>query len=253
MRCTSCGSEAPAGARFCTNCGASFSPVATTPGVRPSPTALPVAPSGFVYLFGDRFAGRDKLLSAGEKLPCSDVKVQKKELVQAMFRAAFASLERDGHLSLTLGQKKALLFKTSAVFVTLNRREVQESGGLETRILHALTGDPRRDCVEEVVGRVIGEDSIDPWGVVIDQTREYLLQHGYFVEGERGGLGKFIPGRKLLPQCERIIALQRHLSAVQALLEGLPSRDSALNKQLCEDIKRGIALRYETQELDVDE
>lgn len=238
MRCPGCGSEVVGGARFCPGCGA--------------PLGSP-SPSGVVYLFGDRFAGRDKLLSAGEKLPCSDVKVQKRELAQEMFRAAFASLAQGGQLSLALGQKKTLLFKSSAVFVTLNRREALELGGLEAGILRALTGDPKRDSVEEVVGRAIGEESIDPWGAAIDQARGHLLQLGYFVEEERGGLGRLVPGRKLLPQCERIAALQGHVPTVQALLAGLSSRDPALNKQLGDDIKKGITSRYKTREIDADE
>jgi len=240
LRCTGCGSEVGAGARFCPNCGAQLGPVVPSP-------------SGLVYLFGDRFAGRDKLLAVGEKLPCSEVKVQKKDLVQAMFRGAFASLAQDGCLSLSLGQKKILLFKASAVFVTINRREARESGGLEAGILEVLTGDPRRDSVEEGVGRAIGEESVDPWGAVIDQTREHLLRLGYFVEEERSGLGRLVPGRKLLPQCERIMALQGNVPTVLALLEGLSSRDPTLNKQLGEDTKKGITSRYKTREIDADE
>jgi hypothetical protein len=57
----------------------------------------------------------------------------------------------------------------------------------------------------------------------------------------------------LLPQCELIAALQGHVPAVQALLAGLSSRDPALNKQLGEDIKKGITSRYKTREIDADE
>lgn len=241
LRCPGCGSEVGVSARFCPGCGA--------------PISAPVAPSpsGIVYLFGDRFAGRDKLLSVDERLPCSDARVQKEALAREMFRAAFASLAKEGYLSLALGQKKTLLFKSGAVFVTLKKRETFGGGGLEANILQALTGDPRKDGVEDVVGRALGDESIDPWGIAIEQTKEHLLGLGYFVKEERSGLGRLIPGRRLQPQCERIATLQGHVPAIQVLLEGLSSRDPALNKQLGEDIKKGITSRYKTREIDADE
>ncbi len=253
MRCTNCGSEVPAAARFCTHCGDSVGSVATMPAVSPVSANLPIAPSGLVYLLGDRFVERDTAFTAGEKLPCSEIKVKKKDLTQAMFRAAFASLAQEGRCSLTLGQKKTLLFKTNAVLVTVNRHDAPDPGGLEARLLHALTGNPQKDSVEELVWRVIGETSIDPWAEVIGQVKEYLFQQGYFLEGERSGLAKVIAGRKLLPQCDRIVALEGHLPTVQALLESLHCQDSALNKQLCEDIKKGINSRYEAPQADQDD
>ena len=241
MRCAGCGSEVVVGSRFCPSCGAPIS----TP-VAPSPSCI-------VYLFGDRFAGRDKLLSVDERLPGSNARVQKEALAREMFRAAFASLANEGYLSLVLGHKTILLFKSGAVFVTLHKRGAPEGGGLEANILQALTGDPRKDSVEDVVRRAIGDESIDPWGSAIEQTREHLLGRGYFVKEERGGLGRLIPGRRLQPQCERIATLQGHVPTVQALLESLANRDPALNKQLGEDIKKGITSHYKTREIDADE
>jgi hypothetical protein len=256
MRCSNCGSELQAGSRFCTGCGA-----ATGPG--PASTTAPaavhgagapstVAPSGLVYLFGDRFVERDTAFTAGEKLPCSEIKVKKKDLVQTMFQAAFASLVTDGRIALTMGQRKTLLFKTNAVFVSVGRQDPTEPGALETALLRALTGSAQRDSVEELVWRCIRETTADPWGQVIAQVQDYLLHAGWFVEGQRSGVAQILVGRKLVPQCERIGALEPVLPAVQALLEGARCQDSALHKQLCEDIKKGINSRYEAPQQDSD-
>ncbi len=256
MRCTNCGSEVQTDARFCVHCGDTLGPVVPVQHVPAAAPVAPVAPtvaaSSLVYLFGDRFVERDTAFSAGEKLPCSEIKVKKKELTQTMFLAAFASLVQEGRLNLTLGQKKTMIFKTNAVFAAVNRLDLPDPGGLEARLLHAMTGNPQKDSVEELVWRVIGETSIDPWGEVIGQIKGYLLPLGFFAEGERSGLVKFIAGQKLLPQCERIATLQGALPAVQALLEGVHCQDLGLHKQLCEDIKKGINSRYEAPQQDQD-
>ncbi len=207
-------------------------------------------PSDIVYLFGDQFAPRDKPLFPSEKVPCGDAKVQKRELAQEMIRAAFAQLERDGSIGLSLGQRKTLIFRSEAVIVT--KRGDAAGGGIERGILDAVTGDAKKDHVDEVVGRLIGEERIDPWGAVIDQAKEHLLSLGYLAEGERSGLGKLIHGRTLTPLCDRIVTLRVHVPAIQALLGDLERRDPALNRRLGEDIKKGITSRYQTRDIEAD-
>jgi len=235
LRCAGCGSEASDAARFCPNCGA--------------PLGVSVPACCIVYLFGDAFAPHDGLL--GEKLPCGEVKVNRKALAQEVMRAAFASLQSGGALSLKLGQRRRLLFKTGAVFVALNRRE--ERVGVEGRIIASIMGDPAKDCVEDIVARVIGEECADPWGAVMDAAREHLFGLGYFREERRSGLGRLVSGCKLLADCERINTLRGQVPAVQTLLRELSRRDPALDKQLLEDIKKGITSRYQTREIEVDE
>jgi hypothetical protein len=256
MRCSNCGSELQAGSRFCTGCGAATGPgpvLSTAPDATHMADAPSiVASSSLVYLFGDRFVERDTAFTAGEKLPCSEIKVKKKDLVQTMFQAAFAALARDDRFHLTLGQRKTLLFKTNAVFVSPGSPDLADPGALEAALLHALTGSSQRDSVEDLVWRCIRETTADPWGQVIGQVQDYLLRLGYFVEGERSGVAKLLAGRKLVPQCERIGALEPALPAVQALLESVRCQDSVLHKQLCEDIKKGINSRYEAPQQDSD-
>jgi len=250
VRCTNCGSEVQTGGRFCTHCGATIGTGTAVPVTGGAFAAPGVAPSSLVYLFGERFVERDTAFTAGEKLPCSEIKVKKKDLTELMFLAAFAALAQDGRLAATMGQKRTLLFKTNAVFVAVSRHDAQDPGSLEGRLLHAITGQAQRDSVEELVWRAVGDSSIDPWGTVIDFVKGYLFQMGLFTEGERSGLVKFVAGRKLVPQCDRISALEAGLPAVQSLLEELRGRNPDLNKQLHEDIKKGINSRYEAPDTD---
>lgn len=205
-------------------------------------------PSEVVYLFGDNFTGSGGLILIGEKLPCSGLKVGKRELAEEMLRAAFAWLVREGYLNLSIGQRKTLIFKSTAVLATL-RREGGKVDGLESELLTALANDPSKNGVEEIVARAIGEDSVDPWGAVIDMSREHLLTRGYFKEERQRGLGGLIGGRSLEPDCAKIAPLKAQVQSVQALLR-FP--DPALDKQLRIDITKGVKSRYETQGVDAE-
>jgi len=220
----------------------------------PKPPSIPaVAPSSLVYLFGDRFVEGNTAFAMGERLPCTETKVPKKELTETMFLAAFATLVQSGRLTLTLGQKKTLIFKTNAVFATIKQHEAQDPGGLESRLIRALTGNPQKDSVEELVWRTVGETSMDPWGEVIGQVKQYLLQLGLFKKVEASaGLAGLLPVQNLVPQCERIAPLQDQVPAVQALLEWFRANNPALYRQLREDIRKGINSRYEAPQVDLD-
>lgn len=262
MFCTKCGSEIAPGARFCARCG---SPVAALAGATPSAAPLPVQaapaisvtapspaptqapPSCLIYLFGDRFAPRDTALTAGEELPCSGIKVQKKPLTELMLVAALAWLAQNGRITLSVAKKGSLVFKHDAVFVTVARREPTSPGGLEAAILGALTNRLQDDSVEDIVGRVIAETSVDPWGDVIGTTQRSLVELGYFREEQQKALRVFTT-LKRVPLCDRIATLGPHLPAVQALLQTWQTSNAAMYRLLHEDVKRGIKSRYEAPE-----
>ncbi|MDO9066694.1 MAG: zinc ribbon domain-containing protein [Chloroflexota bacterium] len=264
MFCTKCGANAQPGARFCASCGAPLSvPLAATP----SPMAPAHAPAGgapavqasaanafgpssLIYLFGDHFVERDTAFTAGEKLPCSEIKVKKKDLTEAMLAGAFAWLAQNGRISLSTGQKGTLIFKRTAAFVTVMRRDANDPGGLESGILHAISGNLQTDSVEDVVYRVIPNTSVDPWSDVVDIARNHLFRMGFYQEGERSGVVKFLAGRKLVPLCDRIATLQPGIGAAQALVQSFQVGNPALYRLLHDDIRKGIDSRYEAPDTD---
>ena len=266
MFCTKCGANAQPGARFCASCGAPLSvPLAATPSPNvPAPAHAPtggapavqasaanaVGPSGLIYLFGDHFVERDTAFTAGEKLPCSEIKVKKKNLTEVMLAGAFAWLAQSGRISFSTGQKGTLIFKRTAAFVTVLRRDADDPGGLESSILHAISGNLQTDSVEDVVYRVIPNTSVDPWGDVVDIARNHLFKMGFFQEGERSGVVKFLAGRKLVPLCDRIATLQPGIGAAQALLQSIQLGNPALYRLLHDDIRKGIDSRYEAPDTD---
>jgi hypothetical protein len=266
MFCTKCGANAQPGARFCASCGAPLNvPLAATPSPSaPSPAHGPAGgtpdvqasaagtsgPSGLIYLFGDHFVERDTVFTAGEKLPCSEIKVKKKDLTEVMLAGAFAWLAQNGRISLSIGQKGTLVFKRPAAFVTVQRRDPTDPGGLESSILHAVSGNLQADSVEDVVYRVIPNTNVDPWGDVVDIARNHLFKMGFYQEGERSGLVKVLAGRKLVPLCDRIATLQPGIGAAQALLQSIQAGNPALYRLLHDDIRKGIDSRYEAPDTD---
>jgi hypothetical protein len=264
MFCTKCGGTAQPGARFCASCGAPLSvPLAATPspnvpgntptaGVSGPQAAAANAfgPSGVIYLFGDHFVERDTIFTAGEKLPCSEIKVKKKQLTEVMLAGTFAWLAQNGRISFTTGQKGTLVFKRPAAFITVVRRDPLDPGGLEASILHALSGNLQSDSVEDVVYRVIPNTNVDPWGDVVDIARNHLFRMGFYQEVERTGVAKLLAGRKLVPLCDRIATLQPGIGAAQALLHSYQAGNPALYRLLHDDIRKGIDSRYEAPDTD---
>jgi hypothetical protein len=260
MFCTKCGGTAQPGARFCA-CGAPLSvPLAATPSPNgpgsaptagasgPQAAANAFGPGGIIFLFGDRFVERDTIFTAGEKLPCSEIKVKKKPLTEAMLAGAFAWLAQSGRIS--VGQKGTLVFKRPAAFVTVTRRDPVDPGGLEASILHAISGSLQSDSVEDIVYRVIPNTNVDPWGDIVDIARNHLFRMGFYQEGERAGLMKALAGRKLVPLCDRIATLQPGIGAAQALLQSFQAGNPTLYRLLHDDIRKGIDSRYEAPDTD---
>jgi hypothetical protein len=254
MFCTKCGSPAQPGARYCASCGA---PLHTPAAATPTGPAMPAAPqsavlpaSNLVYLFGDRFVERDTAFAPGEKLPCSEIKVKKKDLAEAMLAGAFVWLAQSSRVTLPTGQKGSLVWKRTGAFVAVTRRDPVDPGGLESRLLHSVTGNLQSDSVEDAIFRAIGNTSVDPWGDVIEITKSFLLQMGYFQEGDRAGVVKLFAGRKYVPLCDRIATLQAGIPAVQAMISATQSANPAFYRMLYEDVRKGIDSRYEAPDND---
>jgi len=206
-----------------------------------------VTASGLVYLFGEEFAkpaGR----FGGETLVYSGQKVNRGDLANRLFEAAFTSLVGAGYLSLGTEERKKLLLLTTEV-VTI----AQEKGGedlppsLERAIVDALCGDPEEDWVQAVVERVIGGERADPWKWVVDQVRERLVEAGY--------LGREVEKRRFRPDKvhwsaheEAIAPLAGEVESLKASLEAFASQNPDLHKKLVGEVGAGI--RAQQKEVD---
>ncbi len=212
-----------------------------------------IAPSALAYLFGDVlenvFARRVSRLTRSETLPCRGVKVKRRDLAKVMLAAALVHLSEEGHLKLIPG-KKGHILKSRAVFVTLSSQQsVQGPGSLEEQIVNNITGKKKKDDLSSIVWRLLSRDWPNPWSHIIEEARGYLLKGGYFVEEKRHGLAK-LRGKKLVPQCERIAALEGEARQLGEMMATFQTRQFELYKQLWKGVTNGIASRQERKDLD---
>ncbi|MBC7260676.1 MAG: hypothetical protein H5T63_01570 [Chloroflexi bacterium] len=212
-----------------------------------------IAPSALAYLFGDTledlFAGKARL-SLNETIPCREAKVKVKDLANAMLVAAFVHLAKEGALGLTLG-KKGMLIKSSCVLATRGPGQGSRTDGWEGRLLANLTGNTKGDDIGSIAARSLGSRSADPWKEVILAAQRYLVEKGYFAEAERHGIAKVL-GKELVPQCEKIAALQGEAEQVKAMLSAFRASQPALYEQLWKDVAGGIASCQEKPDTDFD-
>ena len=198
-----------------------------------------------VYAYGDQFVeGRRR---GGIQLPCRDVRVKKRELANTAMTAAFVSLAEGGQLRLILGQRRVLLGlrKRPAVFVQ-PLDAAADSYGLEAQLLQALSDDQESNSIMKVVERVL-PISGDPWGDIIMRIEEGMLEQGYFVEGERKKVAKFLLGKKLEPDCPRIATLEDQVEPAKRVLTGFQDAHSGVYDQLLKDVQKGIRARLEVE------
>ena len=212
-----------------------------------------ISPSALAYLYGDKldnlFAGRSRL-PINETLPCREVKVRRKDLAVAILVAAFADLVRKGHLRLSV-QIKGRIIKSKSVLATVVGTPVGGFAGLEGQLLGNLRRNSNDDDVPSVVARLWRSKVDDPFNEVIQMAQACLLQQGYFVEEQRQGLGRLL-GKKLVPQCDKISALQTQAGALYDMVAAFHSGQPEVYAQLWNDVAKGIASRQEKVEVDTD-
>jgi len=216
-------------------------------------TEFTITPSLLAYLFGDRledlFAGRSRL-PINETLPCREVKVKSRDLPVAMVVTAFAYLARRQLLGLSL-ETKGRILKKRFVLATPTGGLGPDLPGLEGEILASIHRDAKGNDVPTVVWRLWRSDVTDPFSDVIRRGREYLLQLGLYAEGERRGIAKIL-GAKLVPECDKILALRSEAEHVREMVADFRTAQSELYVQLWKDVAKGIGSRQESQDVDMD-
>ena len=135
-----------------------------------------VTASGLVYLFGERFA--KPVSRKGETLLYGGQTVDRKQLANKLFEAAFISLAEAGYISLAVEKRKWLFFTWKVVAVTRERDGDDLPGSLERAIMDKVSSSDEDLRVRAVVGWIIREISEDPWKWVIDFVMERLAESG---------------------------------------------------------------------------
>lgn len=241
--CQHCGCQNKPENRFCIKCGGSLPEVTQATAEEP----LPVSPSGVVYLYGDHFVGGG-FLKGRIELPCRGVKVKKDELAEVAATAAFIGLAQGGYARLYIDQRRGTLSirKHKAVFLQPLERASTPPSGFEGMILQSLIDRQGLNNAVDILKRLVPE-SEDPWTQVIWRVSEGLLEQGYFVEEERGRVAKFVLGRKLQPDCQRIAALRGQVEPVRKMMESFRIANSEIYAQLMKDVRTAIRARKKVE------
>jgi hypothetical protein len=215
--------------------------------------AFTINPSALAYLFGDGlenlFAGRSRL-PFNETLPCREVKVKSRDLPTAMLMTAFVHLLQRQRVRLTL-ESKGRILKKRFVLASLASGSGAGFDGFEGQILGSIQQDAKHNDVPTVVWRLWRSDVTDPFSDVIRMGRQYLLELGYYTEGERRGIAKIL-GAKLVPKCDKILALRAEADAVRDMVVAFRAEQPELYEQLWKDVAKGISSRQESQDVDMD-
>jgi hypothetical protein len=215
--------------------------------------AFTISPSALAYLFGDRledlFAGRSRL-PFNETLPCREVKVKVRDLPIAMLTTAFVYLVQREVVRLAVGSRGRIL-KKKVVLATPSGGSAADLSGLEGQLLDSIRRDAKDSDVPTVVWRLWRSDVTDPFSDVIRMGRQYLLELGYYSEGERRGIAKIL-GTKLVPECDKILALRSQAERVREMVAAFRAEQPELYAQLWKDVAKGIGSRQESQDVDTD-
>ena len=196
--------------------------------------SLPVGPSSVVYLHGHRFVGKGSVLRTCIKVPCQSVKVDSLEWKTAVLATAFIALAARGYARLYLGKRRGSLgmLKHKAVLVEPLARSASPSG-LEGSILASLTGRPGPMSATDIVKGLRKEGTFN-------HVMKELIAQGYYVEG-RGKLAQLFLGKKLVPDCTRILALQSEVQSVKNMIDPFKQANSEVYGQLMKDIRAAYA------------
>jgi hypothetical protein len=201
----------------------------------PQPTgsvaaALAVSPSSVVYLHGHRFVKEASWMSNRTAVPCQSAKVDVIEWRAAVVGAAFVSLAVHGYASLYLGarggplgmgKRKSVLAEPAAAGASLT--------GLEGGILGSLARGTGPKSAVDVVKELRKTGTFS-------HVMEELIAQGYYAEG-RGKLAQLILGKKRVPDCPRILALQPQVESVKGMIQSFKQANSQVYDQLVKDIR----------------
>jgi hypothetical protein len=172
------------------------------------------------------------------EIPCSGVKVDRRELAETALATAFIDLDRRGYCRLYLGTRPGPLGISRKETVCLEPPQSSISAtGLEGWILDTLGAGKTRNNAFSIARRMRVAPTASPSpGAIIAKIGRDLLEQGYF-QG-RGKLAQAFVGQKLVPDCQRIAALQREVEPVMDMLKAFERDAPEVYRQLFWDIHK---------------
>ncbi len=234
MNCAKCGAEVPDRSDYCPSCGDR------------ADRGSSLTASDIVQLFADRFA---EVRDEGYDAPCSGVKVRLRTLVNTMLAGAFVALAESGFLNLTKAQKKGLFTKSDVVQISVLDASKASLAGIEKGLWDTLLANPTRTTAGEIVRRLVGQKTMEPFSTVTGLSIENARAAGYYRQLEqmsvavRAMAGKTIPV-PLTPICDRIASLSGRADEVKRMLDRFEAANPEVYTLLHSEVDRTIQSVY---------
>ncbi len=194
-----------------------------------------------VFAYGQLFASEAKLL--GLEVPTHSVKINRDQLAQMVLVADFVGLQQAGAIDLSISTSKLLFISTETVLVK-KLKDVM-AGPVSQAILKQITGDPKKDSAKNIVYRLLGRDSVDPYSVAANWSVQSLLKNGYYHEEQRGKIAQVVAGSKKLPNREQLATLEASAHHVASALKDFEMKSPAIYKRLKDDVLAALRSRVE--------
>ena len=199
-----------------------------------------------VFAYGHLFAPAARL--AGVDAPMQAGKLNRDQLAQMMLTADFVGLERAGAVVLSMSTSKMLFISTETVHV--QKQQDVQAGPVSRAILAQITGDPKKDNAKNIIYRLLGRDSADPYGVVVNWSVQSLLKNGYYHEEERGRVAQVLAGSQKVPDRERLASLEGAAHTIESALKDEELRHGDVYKRLKQDVLDALRSRVERDSSD---
>lgn len=201
--------------------------------------------SDIVLMYARDFAEEQE---DGFEAPCSGVPVKLSSLVREMLTTAFLSLASKQVIELSVGKKKHLFSEHQTAFVAANGESPATPSGLEGAILKHLRPKAAENSARDVVSRIVGSTTIEPYSAIVEMSMDNAARAGYFEEQARTGTAAFL-GRKtlprlFLPRCERIATLTPRVGAIKRMRDTFRNDHGELYEVLYEDIEKSVRAAY---------
>lgn len=240
MRCSTCGLDLADHIEICPSCGrATLGPVS-------NPASEPITASAVIYLFAAEFA---EPKAGSHKVVCSQAEVRLRSLVNVMLCGAFLSLSADGIVELGPGQRKGLVFAKSSVVAKPLGTNAQIDRGLEGEILATLAGHADGMSAWDIVRKILGRRSMEPYSVILAIAEDDALRSGYLVEqkdvsvAERTLGGRAIR-KPMTPRCDQIATLSGRTLGVKQMMAEFKESNGPLYDLLSKEIDGAIEAAY---------
>jgi hypothetical protein len=216
-----------------------------------------LTPSEHVYLNGEKFAPKAGIFGK-TRLMHIEFDANVIQLVQAIFSAAFLTLEQQGTLRLEIRAKKVLFGLASAKGLFADSVGPMAAWPAQTieaalpGLAYQLASSKGQNEVYGMVYAWLGQDSGAPFEEVLTRVKNGLAVRGLVETREERTLKIFTRIVYALPDATRQLALVQPIQPVQQLFTWCQQTRAEIWDSLNQQIKKAVTARQEKTDSDFD-